>query len=131
MPEVPAWLESLVEAVAGGMTAQGPPGPLGFRYREEEGAWDVFVYPLPVELVGGAHDGGVVSPGFSLDLEGLRSRFGRVDAFDWDAHGVGPDDGPAIAIEGLYQGHEVWLRVLAFAPEDEEPGMKWDTTGSR
>jgi hypothetical protein len=127
MPEVPAWLESLVEAVAGGMTAQAP-GPLGFRYGEEEGAWEVLVYPLPVEMVGGAHDGGVVSPGFSLDLEGLRSLFGRVDAFAWDAHGLGPDDGPSVSIEGLYQGHEVWLRVLAFAPDDEEPGMKWDTT---
>jgi hypothetical protein len=131
MPEVPAWLESLVEAVAGGLTAQGPPGPLGFRYLEEEGAWEVLVYPLPVEMVGGAHDGGVVSPGFSLDLEGLRSLFDRVDAFGWDAHGLAPDDGPSISMEGLYQGREVWLRVLAFAPDDEEPGMKWDTTGGR
>jgi hypothetical protein len=36
MPEVPAWLGSLVEAMAGGMLSQGPPGPLGNRYLGQE-----------------------------------------------------------------------------------------------
>jgi hypothetical protein len=130
MPDVPAWLNGLVEVVADAMTSHGIPGPLGLRYREEDGAWDVLVYPLPVELVGGAHDGGVVSPCFSLDLEQVRSAFARVDDVSWTAHAAGPEDeGPCISFEGEYDGHEVWLRVLAFAPSDEEPGMKLDTTG--
>ncbi len=130
MSEVPAWLESLVEVVADAMTAHGAPGLLGFRYHEEEGLWEVLLYPLPVELVGGAHDGGLVSPGFSLDLERVRAAFARVDDFNWNSDSVGPaDDGPCISVEGLFAGHEVWLRVLAYAPEDEEPGMKFDATG--
>ena len=51
--------------------------------------WDVLVYALPVEMVGGAHDGGLATPGFSLDLQSLRAAFARVDAFAWDAHGTG------------------------------------------
>ncbi len=130
MSDAPAWLTSLVEIVADATTSHGVPGPLGFRYDEEDGSWDVLVYPLPVELVGGAHDGGVVSPCFFLDLEQVRSAFTRVDDVAWTAHAAGPEDeGPCISFEGEYDGHEVWLRVLAFAPDDEEPGMKLDTTG--
>ena len=40
------------------MTADSLTGPLGYRYGEEEGFWEVNVYPTPVELVGGA--GGAV-----------------------------------------------------------------------
>ena len=29
-------------------------------------------------------------------------------------------------VEGAYQGHHVWLRVLAEAPDDEEPGLQLD-----
>jgi len=38
------------------MTSHAVPSPLGLRDREEEGAWEVLVYPLPVNLVGGPHD---------------------------------------------------------------------------
>jgi hypothetical protein len=130
MSSVPAWLDSLVEGVAGAMTSHGVPGPVGFRYRDDDGMWEVIVYALPVEMVGGANDGGVVSPGFSLDLEGLRSSFSRVDDVTWNSEALGPadDDGPCVSIEGQFQGHEVWLRVLAYAPDDEEPGLKFDIT---
>src|SRR5262249_51757868 len=133
MADVPAWLDSLVETVANAMTSHGVPGPVGFRFRQDDGMWEGLVYPLPVELVGGAHDGGVVAPGFSLDVEGLRAAFARVDDISWTAQGLGPgdDDGRSLSIAGHYQGHEVWLRVLAYAPNDEEPGMKLDTTGRK
>ena len=129
--EVPAWLDELVEAVADCLTADGPMGPLGFRYGEEEGFWELVVYPTPVELLGGAHDGAVVAPGFTLDLEGLRAAFDRVDDFGWNALGLHDADGPHVWVEGEYRGREVWLRVLAQAPEDEDPGMKLDVQGSR
>jgi hypothetical protein len=38
------------------------------------------------------------------------------------------DEGPRLVVEGVYQGRQVFLQVLAYAPEDEEPGMKLDTT---
>ena len=125
--DAPDWAYSLVEAVAANMEATGAPGPLGFMYREEEGFWEIAVYPKPVELVGGAEDGEIVAPGFSLDLEGLRAEFERVDAASWQSLGYPSGEGPHVSIEGVYQGHEVFVQVLAYAPEDEEPGMKLDT----
>ena len=69
----------------------------------------------------------MVAPGFSLDVEPIRTVFTRVDALYWFAHPLGEEDeAPCISIEGEYAGREVWLRVLAFAPDDEEPGMKID-----
>ena len=37
MSDVPQWLDSLVEAVTDAMTGHSVPGPVGFRYREEDG----------------------------------------------------------------------------------------------
>lgn len=111
MSDVPAWLNALVEVVTDATTSHGVPGPLGFRYREEGGAWEVLVYPWPVELVGGAHDGSMVALCFSLDVEQIRSAFTRVDDVSWTAHAASPEDeGPCISFEGEYGGHEVWLR---------------------
>jgi hypothetical protein len=129
--EGPEWLDDLLDAVAACVQADSPTGPLGLRYREEDGSWEVWVYPTPVELVGGAHDGEVVLPGFSLDLEQLRAAFDSVTALAWEALGLNDPDGPHVAVEGVFGGREVWLRVLAQAPEDEEPGLKFDATGRR
>jgi hypothetical protein len=124
------WLDSLFEIVAANMIPQNAMGPLGLRYCEDDGMWEVSVYPTPVELVGGAVDGEVVAPDFTLDLEGLRSAFERVDESGWRALGLPGTEGPHVWIEGLYMGHEVYLQVLAYAPDDEEPGMKLDVSRS-
>src|SRR4051794_2367031 len=123
MAGMPNWLGPLVHAVAEAVTAHGPAGNLGLRYRRADEAWDVLVYLLPVEMVGGAHDGGVAAPGFSLDLSALRSAFTRVDGLGWDAHGTdepNADSGPCVWVRGEFAEREVWLRVLAYAPGDEE-----------
>lgn len=122
------WLDHLLEVVAGCVEADSTMGPLGLRYREEESFWEVWAYPTPVELVGGAHDGEVVVPGFRLDLEALRAAFESVVAFGWDALGLNDPGGPHIYIEGVFRGREVLLQVLAQAPAGEEPGLKFDTT---
>lgn len=119
-----SWVKLLVEAVAEHITADSPMGPLGYRYGEEGGFWQVNVYPTPVELVGGAVDGEVVAPGFSLDLEGLRSAFEEITDLGWHSLGFAHTEGPHIWIEGVFHGREVFLQALAYAPDDEEPGMK-------
>ena len=127
--DVPAWLDSLIEDVAASMTSQNLLGPLGFLWSEEDGFCEVDVYPAPVELVGGSEDGAVVSPGFSLDLENLRTSFDRVDDLGWNAFGWPNGDGPFVWVEGAYHEREVFLRVMAQAPEDEEPGAKYRLPG--
>jgi len=122
------WLDDLLDAVAACVEPESPMGPLRLCAHNEEGFWEVTIYPTPVELLGGAHDGEVVVPGFSLDLEDLRAAFTSIAAFGWNALGLNDPEGPCISVEGVYQGREVFLQVLAQAPEDEEPGLKLDTT---
>jgi hypothetical protein len=126
MSRAPGWLEALVEVVIEAM-GESAPGQMGIRYREVDGAWDALVYPTPVELVGGAHDGDVVAPAFHLDLERLRAAFTRVDALAWQAHPFDEEEmAPCVVIEGEHAGRQLVLRVLAFAPKDEGPGTKLD-----
>ena len=87
-----AWMTELVEGVAGCMDAHSPIGALGWRYHEEEDLLELVVYPTPIQLVGGEHDGAIVIPGFSLDVLALQAVFERVTALHWHAHDVGPDD---------------------------------------
>jgi hypothetical protein len=125
------WLHQLVDDVARCITADSPMGPLGYGGSEEDGVWEIDIYPVLVELIGGAVDGEIVAPDFSLDLEALRILFDQVDGFEWQAIGLTYPEGSRVSIEGLYHGHEVILQVLACAPADEEPGMKLDTKPKR
>jgi hypothetical protein len=126
-----AWLDNLLEAVSTCIEADAPMGPLGLRYGVDEDFWDISVYPTPVELVGGAHDGAVVIPGFRLDLERFRSLFEKVKDFGWNALGLTDPEGPYVYVEGVYDGRTVFVQVLASPPEDEEPGLKFDATRQR
>jgi hypothetical protein len=125
------WLEELREAVSSCVDVDSPMAPLGLRYRVEEGFWEVWVYPTPVELVGGRHDGEIVMPGFHLDLEQLRGQFESLVALSWDAQGLNSPEGPYVSIEGVFRGREVYLQVFAGAPADAQPGLKFDATGRR
>lgn len=126
----PAWLNALVDAVANCLEPHSPMGPLGYRYLTETDITELIVYPTPIELVGGAHDGEVVTAGFLLDLGALQTAFEQLDALYWQAQGLGPDDPESshLSLEGVFRGHPVWLRILAEPPADEAPGLKLDVT---
>jgi hypothetical protein len=124
VPEV--WLHRLAKAVAGYMTADTCMGPLGCCFDEDEGFWQINLYPTSVELVGGAADARIVAPGFSLNIERFRGLFDRIDDFQWESLGFPGSEGPHVVVEGVYRGHEVLVQVLAYAPEDEESGLKLD-----
>ncbi|MCP4658686.1 MAG: hypothetical protein GY856_25015 [bacterium] len=130
MSEPPAWMESLIDVVLESIETHTLMGPLGYRYGEDSGLWEILVYPTPVELSGGDVDGMIVSPGFSLDLEPLLAAFEQIADMRWSVYRYGLHglDGPEISIEGVYEGNEIFLRILAEAPEDEEPGIKVDTS---
>jgi hypothetical protein len=104
---------------------------LEYWYGTEEELTELVVYPTPVELVGGAVDGAVVASGYSLDLRTLQAAFDQIDALYWQTHSLGSHDheGPHLSLEGVYRGHQVWLRVLSDPPEDAEPSIRFDTSG--
>ena len=49
--KVRSW--SLVDEIGNCVEAHAAMGPFGYRWREESGAWDVIVYPTPVQPRGG------------------------------------------------------------------------------
>lgn len=126
MTTPPAWLEALLEAIVGSIEAHGP-GHFGYRHGDpdEDDVLEILLYPTPVELHGGADDGALVTVGFSLDVKAVCDAFDSVDGLYWIAHGFGPHDrdNPSVSVEGQYRGRSVYLRILAYPPEDEPPGL--------
>jgi hypothetical protein len=120
------WLDSLLDEVGACISAESPMEGLSLLHRVEEGFWEVDIFPEAIELVGGANDGAVVNPLFSIDLERLRSVFEKVDDFGWNALGWHDGDGSYIWVEGLHLGRPVYLRVLAEDPRDNAPRAKVD-----
>jgi len=55
----------------------------------------------------------------------------RFDALEWQSLGFPGGDAPHVVVESVSRGHEVFVQILAYASEDEEPGMKLDTTPRR
>lgn len=124
--EEPSWLDDLVQAVANCIVSQG--ASIGSRFIVEDDSWQIWIYPMPVEVIGGANDGEIVTPGFTLELEWLRPAFERIDSTGWNSLGASPADGPFVWIEGIFQGHEVYVEILAQAPADEEANEKIKAT---
>jgi hypothetical protein len=118
------WLSSLTDVVGGSITPESLMGPLEILYSEEEGFWEVDMYSTPVELVGGPDDGAIVTPGFSVDLEQLRSAFDKIEDLGWNSIGWQDGRGPFVWIEGVYEGRELFLRLLAEPPAGQEAAMK-------
>lgn len=126
-PELPDWIDELVDVVAAHLSADGELGPLGIRFRQlDSGRWEVVVHPTPVEVVGGASDGAVVHPMFSVDVESLRSEFDQVQGCGLSSHGMFEDEGAFLWIDGSYNEHELTLRLLLAPPDDEAPGSRYD-----
>ena len=128
-PQDDSWLQPLADRIAGTIEAHSLMGPMAWQYWPEEGLHHLIFFPRSILLKGGAQDGQQVVPGYSVDIQAVSAMLQRVDSVYWTTQGLGGDDeGPRISIEGLYEGHQVWLRLLAEPPADEEPGMELEMT---
>lgn len=125
------WAHTLMEEISGCMEAISPMGPLGCRYRNDDGFVELMVYPTPVELVGGPDDGSLVDPDFRLDLSQLLPAFDEVRHLSWNALGLNEEGGPHVSLEGKSRGQDVFLQVFARAPDGEEAGLRLNVTGKR
>ncbi len=109
-------------------------GQMGYRYLEPgtlqnpTDYWVFAVYPTPNEAFGGYHDGGLVYPGFSLDLGHFLEGFGATEDLVWHAPAVynGELDGPEVSLKGSFTGRRVWVRVFAQPPSDVMPSLVVD-----
>ena len=134
--EIPEWIESFVARIDATVESHPESGPFGFRFRREESeageSWDIVVYPLPVEFLGGASDGQRASPAYTMDLRSLEALFETIEASRFHSIDLAAQQWncPSLSLEGTYEGRRIGLRVMAYAPDDVDPGMMVDTTKS-
>lgn len=95
--------------------------------------WEITLFASSTETVGGQYDGRRTKSRFVLNLEKILDHFETVKKFHWQAHALGPQDdlGPHLTIEGIVEGHSVWLRVLASPPEQFEAGRMFEAYSLR
>ncbi len=122
----PHWIDELADDVATRLFSSDPLPPLGCHsfHDEEMEQWEVTLFASRTEIIGGPKDGTLSDATFAVDLRELLPLFTEVDSFYWQTNSLGDEDelGPHTSIEGSYQGHRVWLRILAVAPDRFEPG---------
>ena len=96
------------------------PPPIGCHYyfNKVSDQWEVSLFAANTETIGGERDGCVSYSRFGLDLKELMTAFDEIATCSWQALSLGSDDevGPHVSLEGTFEGHNVWLRVLAQPP---------------
>ncbi len=126
MTNAPRWLEGFTNQVATLLHEIDVLAPLGCHYCLDLECWEITLFAGATEVVGGAHDGRRCSSRFFLDVKGLVDIFDSVESIAWQSHALEPDDeiGAHLSVEGVYQGHLVWLRIPAIPPRCFPIGRK-------
>ncbi|MCG3181426.1 MAG: hypothetical protein BIFFINMI_03819 [Phycisphaerae bacterium] len=92
-------------------------------------AFEVRVFPSPVELLGGKHDGATAYQGFRINLKALYLAVSKIceeiTLWEFD-NGSNPMDDlprPCITIAGIFKGTDgdiLMIRICPFPPEEAE-----------
>ncbi len=120
----PAWIKEFIGVVSSSLLTDRSTRHLGIRYRVDDDNWEISVYPI---FEGGDHEeaeGSGASPSFAWNIEELRSIFDSIDGSGWYAVPPGGTGCPYLWIEGDYQDHAVFLRLLPGEPDHVESGEK-------
>lgn len=123
--ELRATVQELFDEVRQCVHSSSPMGPLACRWHNDYGFLDVQVFPTPMELVGGPHDGAVVNPDVDFDLLQIQGVFDSLLAVTWNIESD-EREYQYLCIQGQYRGRDVWLTIFAGAPEGEKPTIKSD-----
>ncbi len=121
----PTWVADLANSVAAAMEPGEILPPVGCHFHLADDVAEVSVFASLTEMIGGDNDGLRFTSGFTIDIASLIAQFERVDRLEWQAlpEPLPQDEvGAHVGIEGLWQGHRVWLRILAEPPDRFEVG---------
>lgn len=119
------WLNDLTERIAERLLPVDLPPPLGCHVHREDDVTEVTLFFGGTETLGGLADGTYRPARFHFDMAGVTEVFDEVTSFFWQPLTIDSEDdlGPHVSIEGTFEGNEVWLRVLARAPETVSAGV--------
>ena len=126
MNEPPEWISQLADDVSAQLLAVDVLSPVACHFHRAEDEWEITLFASHTEVLGGPLDGLLKSSRFHFDIRPVLDLFDVVDSIYWQAQSLGDGDdlGPHLGIEGLYQGEQVWLRVLASPPQQFPPGRR-------
>ena len=125
LEDVPSWLDDFVGNVADAYEMWNPTAhAIGWQWSQEDGAFEVVVYPNLVEVEG--------EPCLPSDIHIEVSQI--LDLFERRTHlsmAINCSNDDYLSIEGHVKGHNVWLRLLNWPPEgDDEPTSRLHADGS-
>jgi hypothetical protein len=120
----PAWITEFVKIVSSSLLTDRSTPPVGFRYRVDDDNCEISVYPIHEGCNHQEAEGSGASAAFDWNIEELRSVFDGIDGSGWYAVRSDGTECPYLWIEGNYQTHEVFLRLLPGEPDHIEPGEK-------
>ena len=123
-PADSGWLKGFVRMISSSLMTDETTRKLGVRYQEEHGYWRITVYPLPDKAARETIESSAVPPGFAWDIENLQSVFDCIEGLGWYAVPADRTESPYFWIDGEFQGHEVFLRLLPREPDQVERGEK-------
>jgi hypothetical protein len=114
----PSWLKRIVHEIST-LVRSYDDAPLGCHYHLAEDCWEITVFLMRVEIVGGGRDGESLVLPFHLDIAAVPKLFDEVETFSWQTGRFGQHDdlGQHISITGRVGEDAVWLRILADAPK--------------
>ncbi len=114
----PHWLSAFANSVATHIHSVDLLSPLGCHFQNVDEVWEVTVFASRTEIVGGPEDGRMSDSGFNVDVKNIIEQFSQVESISWQTQPLGLHDelGAHLAIEGLIDNKQVWLRVTAAAP---------------
>ena len=121
-PAPPDWLADLANRLADRIEPIDEFAEVGCHYCPAGAFWELSLFLIPGEELGGPRDGRRLFQRFQFELRGLIELFDHVEDFYWQPLAIDRTDevGPHVAIIGDVGGRRVWVRVLA------EPSERFD-----
>lgn len=131
-PKPPPWIGELARLAVRSFHAPDDIAPVGCHIHHNDESepiqWEVTLFVSSTEVYGGSLDGQRTLSPFMVDLTELMLALDVVESCYWQAQAMAGDDqiGPHVGVEGLFQGHSVWLRITAQPPNQFDPGRVFD-----
>ncbi|MEX1231032.1 MAG: hypothetical protein WEB58_12380 [Planctomycetaceae bacterium] len=128
MTSPPSWLSKLSNLIASEIAPVDLMAPIGCHFFHEPltDEWEISLFASSTEIVGGEFDGIAHPSKFTVDIAAVMKCFDKVERVHWQNLPIADDDelGPHLSFEGLFDGYNVWVRILAAAPAQFSHGRR-------
>jgi hypothetical protein len=113
----PEWIDRLVQHVSS-LLRSHEGIPVGCHLHEADDCWEISIFTMRVEVLGGSRDGERLTLPFHVDLSQINGILDETESLSWQTARLGRSDdlGPHISLLGRSGNHRVWIRILAEAP---------------